>query len=65
MPRNGQRKGLTMVTCPECDSSVVPAGTPVIGEIVECGECASELEILTLDPIRAALAPEIEEDWGE
>jgi len=37
----------------------------VIGEIVECGECASELEILTLDPIRAALAPEIEEDWGE
>ncbi|GAA3767947.1 lysine biosynthesis protein LysW [Streptomyces sp. BE308] len=54
-----------MVTCPECENSVVPAGTPVIGEIVECGECASELEILTLDPIRAALAPEIEEDWGE
>lgn len=54
-----------MAACPECEGSVSIAADPRISEIVECGECAVELEILTLDPLRLAPAPEVEEDWGE
>ncbi|MFD4410122.1 lysine biosynthesis protein LysW [Streptomyces sp. NPDC058251] len=54
-----------MATCLECDGSVgIPADTKA-GEIVECGECQVELEVLTVDPVTVVLAPEIEEDWGE
>lgn len=35
------------------------------GEILTCGECGTELEVLSLDPIQLALAPETDEDWGE
>jgi alpha-aminoadipate carrier protein LysW len=54
-----------MVTCPECDGSIALTEPPRANEIIECGECSSELEILTVDPVKVALAPEIEEDWGE
>jgi alpha-aminoadipate carrier protein LysW len=52
-------------TCPECDSPVALTAPPRLSEILECGECHVELEILTLDPVLLALAPEVEEDWGE
>jgi len=54
-----------MVVCPECEGSVTLTEMPKVSEIVECGDCSSELEILTVDPVQVALAPEIEEDWGE
>ncbi|HVC39176.1 MAG TPA: lysine biosynthesis protein LysW [Candidatus Dormibacteraeota bacterium] len=51
--------------CPECAGRLpVPAGT-VSGEILACGACLAELEVVQLDPTRLALAPEVEEDWGE
>lgn len=40
-------------------------GDPVEGELFECSECASELEILGLAPVVLGEAPETEEDWGE
>jgi len=36
-----------------------------LSEIIECPDCRSELEVVELDPVRLALAPEVEEDWGE
>ncbi|MQY12867.1 Alpha-aminoadipate carrier protein LysW [Streptomyces sp. RB5] len=54
-----------MVTCPECEGSTTLTEQPRVGEILECGDCASELEVLTLEPLQVALAPEVEEDWGE
>lgn len=51
--------------CPECGAAVaLPAGT-VTGEILPCGECLAELEVLSVSPATLALAPEVEEDWGE
>lgn len=38
---------------------------PQVSEIVECSECAVELEVVTADPLALTLAPEVEEDWGE
>jgi alpha-aminoadipate carrier protein LysW len=36
-----------------------------LNEILECGGCRSELEIVALQPTVLALAPDVEEDWGE
>ena len=54
-----------MISCPECESSVTLAATPRMSEILECGDCASELEVVSLNPTAVALAPTVEEDWGE
>ncbi|MGH8934436.1 MAG: lysine biosynthesis protein LysW [Egibacteraceae bacterium] len=51
--------------CPECDAGLDTAEQPRISEIIECADCRSELEVVALDPVILALAPEIEEDWGE
>nr|WP_017603275.1 hypothetical protein [Nocardiopsis alkaliphila] len=34
-------------------------------EIVVCYACSSELEVIAVEPALLALAPEVEEDWGE
>ncbi|MCW5249860.1 MULTISPECIES: lysine biosynthesis protein LysW [unclassified Streptomyces] len=54
-----------MPNCPGCEGSVALEENPRVNEIVECGECAAELEILSVDPLELAIAPEVEEDWGE
>lgn len=53
------------VACPECGGGVHLQPGTLLGEIVSCGECLAELEVLGLDPPALALAPEVEEDWGE
>jgi alpha-aminoadipate carrier protein LysW len=37
----------------------------VVGEILPCAECSAELEVTGLAPLTVAVAPEVEEDWGE
>ena len=53
------------VGCPECEGSVNLSNKVEKGEIVQCAECGAELEVVDADPVRLALAPEEEEDWGE
>lgn len=36
-----------------------------LSEIAQCPDCSSELEVIGLEPVTLAPAPEIEEDWGE
>jgi len=36
-----------------------------MNELVDCGECATELEVVSLDPAKLQQAPETAEDWGE
>lgn len=54
-----------MLACPECETDLPMTGQPKTNEILECGGCAVELEVLTVDPVQVGLAPEVEEDWGE
>jgi alpha-aminoadipate carrier protein LysW len=56
---------MTTTQCPECGESVPVAETAVVSELLSCSSCKTELEIVALDPLELALAPEIEEDWGE
>lgn len=55
----------TAQACPECEEVVQISGSVRLNEILECVGCRSELEIVALSPAILALAPEIEEDWGE
>lgn len=53
------------MNCPECDAILSLNADLVEGEIVPCPDCGSELEVVSVEPLELALAPEIEEDWGE
>ena len=50
--------------CTEC-AAAIPAVPTLPGEILDCPECGAELEVRSLQPLVLALAPRVEEDWGE
>ena len=52
-------------TCPECGATVTVGAKPMAGEIVQCRDCGTELEVKGLQPLELAVAPAEEEDWGE
>lgn len=59
------RKGKIMTTqCPECEAQLNVQGL-LIGEILYCPDCNAELEVLSVERPQVALAPRVEEDWGE
>ncbi|WP_236050326.1 lysine biosynthesis protein LysW [Nonomuraea cypriaca] len=51
--------------CPECAAVVPIEADARSGEIIECPDCRSELEMASVEPPALVLAPEVEEDWGE
>lgn len=53
-----------MVDCPECGINI-EAQNLEENEILSCPDCGAELEVIGLDPVKLALAPQEEEDWGE
>ena len=51
--------------CLVCGADI-PLGTGIVpGELVDCGDCGTELEITQVDPLVFQEAPQAEEDWGE
>ena len=54
-----------MGECPVCGAGVALAADAVVGELMECDECGTELEVLELEPPTLGEAPESEEDWGQ
>ena len=59
------RSANATMRCPACESPSGHRGDVVLYEIIECGECHTELEVVSVEPPLLALAPEVEEDWGE
>lgn len=56
----------TQAECPVCAGSVDVASDVIVGELLDCGECGSELEVTVLAPsLTLAEAPMSAEDWGE
>ena len=51
--------------CPECAGAVSLSRRPLAGEVVRCGDCAVELEVTSIEPLRVEVAPQVQEDWGE
>ena len=54
-----------MNLCTECETPIEVPADAVEGEVIACDACSAELEVMSLDPIKLALAPELAEDWGE
>jgi alpha-aminoadipate carrier protein LysW len=54
-----------MHECPVCGAELTLADDVVKGELLECDDCGSELEVVSLDPVKLEEAPEAEEDWGQ
>jgi alpha-aminoadipate carrier protein LysW len=51
--------------CVECGGEVQVPGDAMAGEILTCGDCGVELEVVQLQPLQVELAPMEMEDWGE
>lgn len=54
-----------MSECPVCGAEITLANDVVKGELLECDDCGSELEVISLEPVTLKEAPEAEEDWGQ
>jgi alpha-aminoadipate carrier protein LysW len=48
-----------------CGATVALPDDVEIGEILDCGGCGTELEVIDTTPVELAKAPELAEDWGE
>ena len=43
------------IVCPECDNPLdIDVDTMDEGEVVTCGECGADVEIVSLDPLEVA-----------
>lgn len=50
--------------CPAC-GGVIEVQDVMLNEIVECDDCAAEIEITGLEPLALEALDEDEEDYGE
>jgi alpha-aminoadipate carrier protein LysW len=48
-----------------CEAEVPVPANALVHELVDCDDCATELEIASLSPPLLREAPLEEEDWGE
>ena len=54
-----------MIECPVCEAGIQLGQDAVVGELLTCPECGTELELTSLNPPGVSEAPQEEEDWGE
>lgn len=40
------------IICPDCEAVIEYDQLPEVGEILECGECGCEIEIISQDPLK-------------
>jgi alpha-aminoadipate/glutamate carrier protein LysW len=40
------------VICPDCKSEIKLSKDTMVGDIVECQECGTEVEIISLNPLK-------------
>jgi len=57
---------VTTTECPVCAGGVDVAADVILGELLDCADCGSELEVTALTPsVVLSEAPMSAEDWGE
>jgi len=40
------------VICPDCETEIELTEATMVGDIIECGECGTEVEILSINPLK-------------
>lgn len=43
---------MTKIVCPDCKSEIKGENQLVVGDILECQECGTEVEVLGLEPLK-------------
>ena len=51
--------------CIICDAKLTFNASLDVGELLECYDCGSELEVQSVSPLMIIEAPSEAEDWGE
>lgn len=51
--------------CPVCVNEIDFEDDTIVGELLACPFCGTELEVINLDPPTLEVAPELDEDWGQ
>lgn len=41
--------------CPDCEETVIIPDDTEIGDIIECQNCGSEMEVISLNPLQISL----------
>ncbi len=61
------RVSVKIARCPECGSTVALGKSVKLGEFIECHECGTMLEVISLKPLEIdyALGDEDSEEWEE
>ena len=54
-----------MGECPVCGAEIKLNADTIEGELIVCGDCGAEIEVINTDPVELAEAPQEEEDWGQ
>lgn len=54
-----------MVECTVCGAHLTLQDDTVVGELITCPECGTDLEVTGVDPLTVSEAPQADEDWGE
>jgi alpha-aminoadipate carrier protein LysW len=54
-----------MIECVLCGCEITLPNDAVVGELITCTDCGSELEVIGINPFAIKEAPQEEEDWGE
>lgn len=55
----------TQTECPICDFNLEMLGDTLVGELIECTDCGTELEVIETVPFTVEEAPTEDEDWGQ
>jgi alpha-aminoadipate carrier protein LysW len=43
---------MNKIICPDCEAEIKQPERLMIGDILECSECGTEVEILSLEPLQ-------------
>lgn len=54
-------------SCPSCYYEIEVDDNVILGEILECPDCAAELEVVKIEKnsVQLDMAEEVDDDWGE
>ncbi|MBT8485966.1 MAG: lysine biosynthesis protein LysW [Phycisphaerales bacterium] len=56
---------MSAAECPICGAELTLGDDLVAGELLECADCGTELEVESTEPVVVSEAPTEQEDWGE
>ena len=55
----------TIISCEVCAADIELGPNTILNELIECIDCATEYEVVSIHPFTIEEAPMEAEDWGQ